>query len=72
VSLLPWWFGSSGLFYGISAGLLSLGFVTAAFYFSRRPDRPRARTLFLTSIIYLPLLLAALAVDIPIRSWLGK
>ncbi len=71
VSLLPAWIGSSGLFYGVVAALLSSLFVAAAFYFFREPNRLRARTLFLTSIIYLPLLLTALAIDIPIKNWLG-
>jgi protoheme IX farnesyltransferase len=70
VSLLPACLGHSGLFYALVAGVLSLIFIAAAIRFARRPDRSRARTLFLTSIIYLPLILTALALDIPIRnSW---
>ncbi len=63
VSLLPAWIGPSGLFYAGAAGLLSLAFLAAAIRFARQPDRPRARALFLTSIIYLPLILTALALD---------
>jgi heme o synthase len=63
VSLLPAWIGHSGLFYAVVAGLLSLVFIAAAIRFAHRPDRPRARALFLTSIIYLPLILTALALD---------
>ena len=63
VSLLPACIGSSGRFYAVAAGLLSLAFLAAAIRFAQRPDRPRARTLFLTSIIYLPLILTALALD---------
>jgi heme o synthase len=70
VSLLPAWIGHSGLFYAVVAGFLSLVFIAAAIRFARQPDRPRARTLFLTSIIYLPLILTALALDIPITSYL--
>jgi protoheme IX farnesyltransferase len=70
VSLLPAWIGHSGLFYALAAGLLSLVFIAAAIRFAQRPDRPRARALFLTSIIYLPLILTALALDIPIKNWL--
>ncbi len=70
VSLLPWWLGQAGLFYATVAGLLSLGFIAAAVHFARQPDRPRARTLFLVSIAYLPLVLAALVADVPIRNWL--
>ena len=72
VSLLPAWIGHAGLFYGLIAGILSLAFIAAAFRFAQHPDRPRARVLFLTSIIYLPLILTALALDIPIRACLGR
>jgi protoheme IX farnesyltransferase len=68
VSLLPVWFGHSGLFYASVATVLSLVFIAAAIRFARQPDRPHARTLFFTSIIYLPLILTALALDIPIRN----
>jgi protoheme IX farnesyltransferase len=66
VSLLPAWIGRSGLFYAVVASLLSLVFIAAAIRFERQPDRPHARALFLTSIIYLPLILTAQAIDIPI------
>jgi protoheme IX farnesyltransferase len=69
VSLLPAWIGHSGLFYAVAAGFLSLVFIAAAIRFAQRPDRPRARALFLTSIIYLPLILTALALDIPIKNF---
>jgi len=71
VSLLPTLIGHSGLFYAIIAGFLSIVFLAAAIRFARLPDRPHARTLFLTSIIYLPLVLLALAIDIPIKNSLG-
>ena len=71
VSLLPSWIGQAGIFYEVVAGLLSLGFIAAAIDFARQPDNARARILFLVSIGYLPLVLAALAIDIPIKSWLG-
>ncbi len=63
VSLLPAWIGHSGLFYAMAAGFLSLAFIAAAIGFARQPDLPRARALFLVSIIYLPLILTALALD---------
>ena len=63
VSLLPALIGHSGLFYATVAGLLSLVFIAAAIHFARQPDRSRARLLFLVSIIYLPLILTALALD---------
>ena len=63
VSLLPAWVGPSGGIYAVAAGFLSLVFLAAAIHFACRPDRSRARALFLTSIIYLPLILTALALD---------
>ena len=63
VSLLPTLIGHSGIFYAVVAGILSLTFIAAAIRFARNPDRPHARTLFLTSIIYLPLILTAMALD---------
>ena len=63
VSLLPAWIGHYGIFYAVTAGFLSLVFIATAIRFARQPDRPHARTLFLTSIIYLPLILTALALD---------
>ncbi|MCE0484768.1 MAG: heme o synthase [Methylacidiphilales bacterium] len=71
VSLLPAWIGHAGIFYAIIAGVLSLLFIAAAIRFVRQTDLTRARILFLTSIIYLPLVLTALALDIPIKGWLG-
>jgi protoheme IX farnesyltransferase len=71
VSLLPTLIGHSGLFYGIIAGILSLGFIAMAWRFALQPNRPRARSLFLTSIAYLPLILTALALDIPIKNYCG-
>jgi heme o synthase len=71
VSLLPAWIGHSGLFYATVATLLSLTFIAAAIRFARQPDRPHARVLFFTSIIYLPLILTALALDIPLRGFFG-
>jgi protoheme IX farnesyltransferase len=70
-SLLPCWIGRAGLFYGVCATILSLLFIVAAARFVQQPDRVRARTLFLTSITYLPLILGAMALDIPLRAWIG-
>jgi protoheme IX farnesyltransferase len=69
VSLLPAIIGHSGFFYAVVATILSLIFIAAAIRFAQHPDRPRARVLFFTSIIYLPLILTALALDIPIRNF---
>jgi protoheme IX farnesyltransferase len=71
VSLLPALIGHSGLFYGMIASVLSLGFIAMAWRFALQPNRPRARSLFLTSIAYLPLILTALALDIPIKGYCG-
>jgi len=71
VSLLPAWIGHAGLFYAVIAAALSFIFIAMALRFARHPDRAHARALFFTSIIYLPLILASLAVDIPIRNHLG-
>jgi protoheme IX farnesyltransferase len=71
VSLLPSVIGHSGIFYAVVAAILSLLIIASATRFARHADRPHARTLFLTSIIWLPLILTALALDIPIRNYLG-
>jgi protoheme IX farnesyltransferase len=67
VSLLPAWIGSSSLFYGIAAAILSLLFLRFAVRFARQPERTTARALFLASIAYLPLILLALVVDAACR-----
>jgi protoheme IX farnesyltransferase len=71
VSLLPSLIGHSGIFYAVVAATLSLLFLTAAIRFARHADRPHARTLFFASIIWLPLILTSLALDIPVRNYLG-
>jgi protoheme IX farnesyltransferase len=71
VSLMPVWVGFASWFYGACALTLSSAFIWAAIRFVQRPERREARTLFLSSIIYLPLILAALALDIPLRGFLG-
>lgn len=63
VSLSPVVFGLAGKIYLAAALALGLWFVFAAFRFSRQLSVPRARALFFVSIIYLPLLFGALAVD---------
>ncbi len=71
VSLLPVFFHLAGIFYAACAVALGLVFIAAAARFVRQPERRQARRLFLTSIIYLPFILAALAIDLPVRAWLG-
>ena len=64
VSLLPVLLGFSHLAYGVAAGGLGFWFAWRAAAFLRPIGRETAaRKLFLTSIIYLPLLLAALVID---------
>ena len=72
VSLLPFLLGWASVFYAVSATALTTVFIVAAVRFVRRPERFPARSLFLASIAYLPLILAALALDIPVRAWLGR
>ena len=65
VSLAPWALGHLGAIYGVTATLAGGAFLRCAWQFAAAtPDRdPAARRLFLASIFYLPLVLAALAVD---------
>jgi protoheme IX farnesyltransferase len=65
VSLAPWVSGELGVFYGVPAALAGGAFVTCAWQFFAATDEHEAaaRRLFLASIIYLPVVLAALAVD---------
>jgi protoheme IX farnesyltransferase len=62
-SLLPFFFKMAGIFYLVAAIFLGAGFLFFAIQFSRQLTLQRARQLFLASIIYLPLLLAALVCD---------
>lgn len=63
VSLCPFLFKLTGVVYLMGAMVLSLAFVWFAIQFSRQLTRVRARQLFLTSIIYLPLLLGLMVFD---------
>ena len=67
VSLLPAVIGLAGVPYMIVATVLGLMFVWLALRFARERSMPNARTLFLFSITYLPLLLGALVAD---RLWI--
>ena len=67
VSLLPAVIGLAGVPYMIVATVLGLLFVWLAVRFARERSMANARTLFLFSITYLPLLLGALVAD---RLWL--
>jgi heme o synthase len=63
ISLSPFVFKLAGPFYLLAALALGVVFVVAAFRFARELSHARARFLFFVSIIYLPLLFAALALD---------
>ncbi len=63
ISLLPTLHGEAGLVYAIAALTLGAFYVGAAWRFSRREDRPRARLLLLVSIVYLPAMFAAMFLD---------
>jgi len=62
-SLCPFFFKMAGMAYLVAAIILGAGFLFYAVQFSRQLTIVRARQLFLASIIYLPLLLAALVWD---------
>ncbi|MEI8291345.1 MAG: heme o synthase [Verrucomicrobiota bacterium] len=59
-SLCPFAFGLNGKIYLAVALVLGAGYFFCAVRFARQLTAPRARQLFLASIIYLPLLIAAL------------
>ena len=59
-SVTPVWFGIATLVYLPIALSLGVVFLALAFRFQRQRNQPTARHLFFASIIYLPLLLAAL------------
>jgi protoheme IX farnesyltransferase len=59
-SLCPFAFGLNGKFYLAAALILGAGYFFCAVRFARQLTAQRARQLFLASIIYLPLLIAAL------------
>lgn len=64
VTLLPAWLGYCGAVYGLVAAGLGAWFLWRAGRFLRAAGREAAaRRLFFASIIYLPLLLAALVID---------
>ena len=68
-SWLPFLTGNSGWLYAAVATVCGLAFLAAAIRFARQADRPHARKLFFTSIIYLPVILIALDVDVSLGNW---
>ncbi len=65
VSLLPSLIGVTGLLYGVCAALISTVFLgwTCRGLWSAKPA-PWARSLFFASLLYLPALIAAMAIDV--------
>jgi heme o synthase len=63
VTLLPALIGMTGAFYFTAAVLLGLGFLSFAVSCAASRERVDARKLFFASIIYLPLLLAAMMMN---------
>jgi protoheme IX farnesyltransferase len=62
-SLCPFLLKMNGQIYLATAMILSAGYFWCAARFARQLTQQRARQLFLASIIYLPLLLAAMCID---------
>lgn len=63
-SLVPPLLGVGGPTYAVGAGILGLAFLAAGYPMLEGADRPRARRLFLASLIYLPALLGLLVTDV--------
>ncbi len=63
VSLVPALVQLSGWIYLVAAPLLGLIVIIPAAQFFRGPDRPRARRLFLATLVYLPLLFCFMLLD---------
>ena len=67
VTLLPWYMGISGAFYGISVSIMGILFLSLAGMILREGDGPmavkRAKSLFAYSIFYLFMIFVLLVVD---------
>lgn len=62
-AMWPFYLGAAGPWYLAGAVILSLGFAFGAALFAVRPTQDTARTLFLASVAYLPILLILLVAD---------
>ncbi|MDX6766854.1 MAG: heme o synthase [Candidatus Methylacidiphilales bacterium] len=63
VAAAPWWLGQGGVA-GLVVGLLfTSAYAAAALHMALRPGKATARTLFFTSLAYLPAMLILLALD---------
>ncbi|MCB9896828.1 MAG: protoheme IX farnesyltransferase [Planctomycetes bacterium] len=67
VSALPVLAGQARALYGFVALVLGLLFLVSALGFFRQPDRRGARRVVVASVLYLPLVLASLVVDVACR-----
>lgn len=65
VSVTPYYAGLAGGLYFYGALVLGLGFTAVSLYFMLYRDRRRALMLFLTSVVYLPLLLGLMMISKP-------
>jgi len=63
ISLLPTVFGLTGWLYFIGALVLGLGFAATGFEVAIRRTNASAKRLLFASIVYLPVLLALMAID---------
>ncbi len=63
VTLMPYVIGMAGRIYFVSAAIMGLVFTGYGLLCAIRRGRAEAKQLFLTSIMYLPLLLAAMMID---------
>ena len=62
-SLCPVYLEAAGWIYGVGAIILGMGYTYFAGMFAWKPSLGSARTLFLSSLLYLPLLLILLVSD---------
>ena len=71
VSLLPTYFGWAGVVYATVAVVLGIAYLVASIRFAWDETRTSARRVLLTSLVYLPLLLAVLTWDhLRLLDWL--
>lgn len=63
VSLLPTWLGATGWVYGAVAAGISLGYFACSLWASRKLSVTRTRWVFVSSLLYLPLLLVVMTID---------
>jgi protoheme IX farnesyltransferase len=71
VSLLPTYFGGAGVVYATVAVILGIAYLVASIGFAWEETRASARRVLLTSLVYLPLLLAVMTWDhLRLLEWL--